>query len=152
MFTKKSRRYYERQPSALPVQVRYFLDTPDSIIEESQLINVSRGGARFILSREVQMGQPVELTLAISRLLRAYDKNEKTYRVWGIIRSVACLMNESMAPSGYEIGVAFIGATPPDGYLEDTTKRYDLKPTPDAQGLWPYRELSLREREMMANW
>ncbi|HEX4948770.1 MAG TPA: PilZ domain-containing protein [Blastocatellia bacterium] len=152
MFTKKSRRYFERQPSTLPVQVRYFLGMPEAYSEETHVINVSRGGARLVLSQEVQMGQPVELTLALSRLLRAYDKNEKMYTVWGIIRSVACLMRGATGQVGYEIGVAFIGQFPPDGYLADPTKRYDLKPTPSSDGFWQPRELSKKELEMMANW
>lgn len=152
MFTRKSRRYYERQPSSLPAQVRYFRNVQTELTEETQIKDMSRAGARLTLSAEVEMGQPVEVTLAMPRLLRAYDKMEKHYTVWAIVRSVACLLRSTTGQIGYEIGVAFIGQFPPEGYLDDPAKRYDLKPTPTAQGFWQVRELSARERELMANW
>lgn len=152
MYQKKSRRYFERQPSSLPVQIRLFQSDKTEQIQQAHLKDLGRGGARVTLNHKVEMGQPIEMTMDMPRLLRAYDKREKDYKIWGIIRSVACLMGSATEAIGYEVGVAFIGAEPPDGYLEDSRKRYDLKPTPNSDGLWPFRELSAKEREMMANW
>ncbi len=148
MYDKKLRRYFERQPSSLSVQVRFFQDASTEITELSQAKDLARGGARIMLSQAIEMGQPLELTMEMPRLLRAYDKNQKSYTIWGIVRSTSRLLGLG----GYVIGVAFTGPTPPVGYLEDPGKRYDLKPTPNAEGLWPVRELSAKEREMMANW
>ena len=152
MYQKKSRRYFERQPSSLLVQVRYFQNLQTEITEVSHLKDLARGGARVTLSQAIEMGQPIELTMEMPRLLRAYDKNQKAYTIWGLVRSVACLVQATTGQPGYEIGIAFIGPTPPAGYLDDPRKRYDLKPTPNAEGMWPFRELSAKEREMMANW
>lgn len=139
---KKSRRYQERRPASLKVKVRWLQSLDLSGEEETVIKDVSRSGARLTLEQEVEVGQPIHLTFAMSRLLRAYEKNEPLYHVWAIVRTVNCLQSEDTEKKSYEIGVAFIGPAPPDGYLEVPEKRYELKPAPNAQGLWQVREIT----------
>ena len=130
-----------RQPSSLSVKVNWLIDAHTTFAEETRMIDVSRAGARLSVSRELEIGQPLQLSFAMNRLLRAYDKNEPLYHVWAIVRSVACLMSNETGMIRYEIGVAFTGQTPPDGYLESPEKRYELKPSPSSLGLWQVREI-----------
>ncbi len=139
--TLKTRRYQVRQPASLPANVKFWIDVNTSFEEETRIIDVSRAGARLSVGREVEIGQPIHLSFAMTRLLRAFDKNEKLYNIWAIVRSVACSLSSETGMIRYEIGVAFVGQTPPEGYEEAPGKRYELKPTPDSLGLWQAREI-----------
>jgi hypothetical protein len=128
--------------------VRWYEESEEEAVEhveETALIDLSRAGARLSLSEAVEIGQPLRLSLALPPILRAYDKNEPLYNVWAIVRSLACLMSSETGWIRYEIGVAFMGQHPPPGYLEAPEKRYDLKPTPDADGFWHVREIFHRQ-------
>lgn len=138
---KKSRRYQERRPASLKVKVRWLQGLNLSGEAETLIKDVSRSGARLTLEQEVEIGQPIHLSFAMSRLMRAYDKNAPLYHVWAIVRTVNCLQSEDTEKKSYEIGVAFIGPSPPDGYLEAPEKRYELKPAPNSLGLWQAREI-----------
>jgi hypothetical protein len=138
----KSRRFQVRQPSSLKVSVRFFVAINTESEEQTRLVDVSRAGARLTVGQEVEIGQPLRLSFEMPRLLRAYDSNEPLFEVWAIVRSVHGFLSTETGSIRYDIGVAFIGPHPPDGYLEQPEKRYDLKPTPSVQGLWQARELT----------
>jgi hypothetical protein len=58
------------------------------------------------------------------RQLRVFDHVEDQYRVWAIVRHV----KTEFADTGtrFVIGVAFIGKRPPDSYLKQPWKRYEV--------------------------
>ena len=78
--------------------------------------------------------------------LRSYDHDQRDYVVWALVRNVITLpMIEHDTPQ-FEIGVAFVGKTPPEGYQTNPHARYELRPAPDKNGLWV-----LRQRERARN-
>lgn len=140
----KSRRFQVRQPSSLKVKVRMFVALNTELEEDTRLLDVSRAGARLTLGQEVEIGQPLQLSFVMPRLLRAYDINEPLFEVWAIVRSVRNFLSSESGSIRYDIGMAFIGPNPPDEYLEQPEKRYDLRPAPTSQGLWQERELTTK--------
>lgn len=135
----KSRRFEERQNSSLSVRVRCREDINSEWNEATHLLDVSRMGARLILSRPVETGQLLHFTLDMPRRFRAYDHTTKEYHVWGVIRSVTEVAASDLAFPSFEVGVAFIGKFAPDSYMSNPMNRYDIKPAPNSQGLWEAR-------------
>lgn len=140
----KSRRFIERQPTSLMAIVRWIDGEGVEFERELQLIDMCRGGARIAMPTRQDIGQPVFLRFAMPRIFRVYDKAEKDYEIWGIVRNIWENLDEQTGITRFETGVAFIGKQAPSGFLNDSTKRYDLKPTPSQQGLWFERELIRR--------
>lgn len=142
----KSRRFEERQSSSLSVRVRCRETIKSEWNEATHLVDVSRMGARFILSHPVETGQLLHLSLAMPGRFRAYDHAEKEYHVWAVIRSISEVAESDLTFPLFEVGVAFIGKFAPDSYLSNPLNRYDLKPAPNNQGLW---EVRIRPRKEM---
>lgn len=142
----KSRRFVERQQSSLVLIVKCFESDGRDWQETTNLVDVTRSGARFVLNHQVESGQPLFLTLPLESRLRSYDFLEKDYRVWAIARYVIEIPPaEENATTQFRVGAAFIGKTPPEGFFGDMTKRYELKPRPTGKGLWEARQRPRRE-------
>lgn len=138
-FEQKSQRLRERLRLALPVRV-YARERDHEWNEVSRLIDVTPFGARFRLSRPVDVGRLLLLTLAMPRALRVFDHVEDQYRVWSIVRNVRLLKQQTATDSLVEIGVAFIGKRPPRSYLENPTRRYGIAQTKLESELWTAQE------------
>jgi hypothetical protein len=137
----KSRRLAERKPSNLKVHI-YCCESEDQSWEEtSTLKDLSTSGARLLVKHPLEFGQLLLLTLPLPRHLRAFDKAERDYRVWVVVRSVKMMAISQPGKPLHEVGVAFIGKTPPPSFIRDPGTRYDLKPTPTRSGLWDVREM-----------
>lgn len=130
--TLESRRI-QRVPLTLPLRVEGKDDPEDQWDEISRLIDISPFGAGFNLKRPVKRGRLVQLTLPMPRQMRCYDHMESQYKVWGIVRR--CLPLEGYDEEGYFIGVAFIGKTPPQSYLNNPSQIYEISHRAD-EGLW----------------
>jgi hypothetical protein len=135
----KSRRFQERQASTLTVRVRWPEDGYSGMEEETHLTDFSRMGGRLTLRRRADPGQLLFLTFAMPRRMRAFDHAEPEYRVWAVVRAIK---EFALSQDGkfFEAGVAFVGKSAPEGFMSDTSKRYDLKPVPTREGLWAVRE------------
>jgi hypothetical protein len=144
-FEGKSRRLRERVKLALPVRVHCRETAGHEWVEMSRLADVTPFGARFPLTRPVERGRLVHLTLPMPRQLRCFDHIEDQYRVWALVRSLA------PRPQGgtggevllmrYEVGVAFTGKNPPASYLRDPATRYDIESlSTEGSVLWRTRE------------
>lgn len=145
----KSRRFSERLSTSLTVRVRCRESAQYEWSEMSHLVNMSPSGARLTIGHSIEAGQLLHLTMALPSSLRSYDKMERDYCIWALVRNVTSLPKISADKSQFEIGVAFIGKTPPASYRLDPQTRYELRPVPDKNGLWVVRE---RERVKKEDW
>ena len=130
----KDSRRIQRYELALPTRVEVQIDPKFAWNEITRLEDISAFGAGFNLKRPVKRGRLVVLSVPMPRQLRCYDYLEPQYRVWGLVRRCVSL-GDNPAIDQYAIGVAFIGKNPPQSYLEDPSKLYDLSSREDG-GLW----------------
>jgi PilZ domain-containing protein len=128
-FDKKSRRIRERIRLALPARIYGREGGNREWTEMTRLADVTPFGARFRLTRPIDIGRLLRLTLAMPRQLRVFDHVEDQYRIWAIVRNIRLLDPEKEKGALVEIGVAFIGKRPPKSYDEDPRRRYDIKQT-----------------------
>ena len=131
-----------RLPLTLPIRARCRESLGHEWSERSRLIDVSYFGAGFTLTRPVELGRLLLLTIPLPHQLRCYDHTEPQYSVWSLIRNVARVQN---APGGepaiIRVGVAFVGRQPPRSYEVDPTIRYELLDTSVAQRtMWKVTE------------
>jgi hypothetical protein len=139
-FDGKSRRLRERVKLALPVRVHCRETADHEWTEMSRLVDLTPFGARFPLTRPVERGRLLHLTLPMPRQLRCFDHIEDQYRVWALVRS----LKSRAQPGGeasYEVGVAFTGKHPPASYLRDPATRYEIESlSTEGSSLWKVRE------------
>jgi len=141
-FESKSRRLRERVKLALPVRVHCRETADHEWTEMSRLVDVTPFGAGFPITRPVERGRLLHLTLPMPRQLRCFDHVEDQYRVWALVRS---LRSRPQGGAGgemrYEVGVAFTGKHPPASYLRDPATRYDIESlSTEGTVLWKVRE------------
>ena len=123
----KERRKNLRLGLAIPVRVQGFLPDGTTWEEFSTTEDVSNGGASFPLSRDVELGQILHLSLALPKRLRQFDLNDAAYRVYTLIRGMRRRAGQA------QIGVMFFGKYPPRGFKERPAARY-LLPSDSAMG------------------
>lgn len=118
------KRIRERLALHLPVRVQG-RETPDFEWNEiTRLTNVTPFGAGFPLKHPTEKGRLLFMTIPMPRQLRVFDHVEDQYRIWAIVR----YMKASVAQKGsvFDVGVAFIGKTPPASFEKEPWKRYDI--------------------------
>ena len=130
---KESRRI-QRYEIALPARVEVNIDEKFAWNELTRLEDISAFGAGFILKRPVKRGRLLVMSVPMPRQLRCYDYLEPQYRIWGLVRRCVAVADD---PEGnrFGVGVAFVGKNPPQSYVEDPSKLYDLSERADG-GLW----------------
>ena len=132
-----------RIPLKLPIRV--FCKETDEYqwTEQSRLVCVSPFGAGFTLTRPVEVGRLIQLTIPLPLKLRCFDHVEPTYSVWSLVRYTSAMPNAQHPEAAlFSIGVAFVGKRPPLSYQEDPTLKYE--PLPIEGGLnsmWSLRQL-----------
>jgi hypothetical protein len=141
----KDSRRIQRYELALPTRVEVQIDAKFSWNEVTRLEDISAFGAAFQLKRPVKRGRLVVMSVPMPRQLRCYDYLEPQYRIWGLVRRCVAL-GDNPATDQYAIGVAFIGKNPPQIYIEDPSKLYDLAEREDG-GLWHLVEMDLTADE-----
>jgi stress-induced morphogen len=144
-FDQKSRRLRERVRLGLPARVYAREGSNREWTEMTRLVDVTPFGARFGLSRPIDLGRLLQLTLAMPRALRVFDHVEDQYRVWAIVRNIRLLEQETAKDSLVEVGVAFIGKRPPRSYEQNPTRRYEIAQTKLESQLWSAREDSVEQ-------
>ena len=142
-FDQKSRRLRERIQLALPARIYARESGKREWTEMTRLVDVTPFGARFRLSRPVDIGRLLQLTLAMPRQLRVFDHVEDQYRVWSIVRNVRFLDQKSSKGALVEVGVAFIGKRPPRSYQTDPTRRYEIAQDKLEAELWTAQDNSV---------
>ena len=139
---RESVRRSNRLPLKLPIRV--FCKESDEYqwTEQTRLVDVSPFGAGFTLTRPVEIGRLVQLSIPLPLKLRCYDHTEPMYSVWSLVRHVSALpIAQHQQASLFRIGVGFVGKQPPSSYEEDPTLTYD--PLPGTAG--PGSMLRLKE-------
>jgi hypothetical protein len=142
-FDQKSRRLRERLRLALPARIYAREAGGREWSEMTRLVDVTPFGARFRLSRPIDIGRLLQLTLAMPRQLRVFDHTEDQYRVWAIVRNVMLLDRETSRGALMEVGVAFIGKRPPKSYETDPARRYEVSQSDLESELWAATENSV---------
>jgi hypothetical protein len=136
----KNRRVRERLKLSLPVRVQFREDDAKEWTEMTRLNDLTPFGASFSLTRPVDVGRLLHLTMPMPRQLRCFDHVEDQYRVYALVRFIRAQFPEGASAPNFMLGVAFVGKRPPDSYQRDPKKRYEvLEPTADG-GLWQLRE------------
>lgn len=101
------------------------MDRSVSWNEITRLSDISAFGAGFALKRPIKRGRLALLTIPMPRQLRCFDFSEAQYRIWGIVRR--CIENrQGTGDANFSVGVAFVGKTPPEGYVEHPSRLYDI--------------------------
>ena len=129
----------QRYSLALPTRVEVKIDRKHSWNEMRRLEDISAVGAALDLKRPVKRGRLLLISLPMPRQLRCYDYLEPQYRVWAVVRR--CIgIAASDDSRGYAVGIAFVGKNPPQGYVDNPAKLYDLATREDG-GLWQLCEM-----------
>lgn len=107
-------------PMTLPVQVRG-REASGAIWEEvTSCVDVSPGGIGMLLSRAVDTGQVLHLSVPLPSRYRQYDIIEDSYRVYGLVR------NTLPSAARSRVGVMFLGRRPPGPNVDLPTERYRM--------------------------
>jgi hypothetical protein len=136
----KSRRAAEREESRLPVRVECHESESGEWDQLTELINVSPFGALLQISRPIEPGRLLHLTLPMPRHLRCYDHDTEDYRIWSLVRHIKTLAAETDQLPHFEIGVAFIGKDCPTRHATDPADRFDIASPTTETGLWGLSE------------
>ena len=151
--TQRLVRVRARLALKLPVRVSCRESADYQWVESGRLVDVNQFGAGFTLSRPVEVGRLIHLSIPLPHQLRCYDQFEsQPYSVWGLVRHISVVSQE---PRWFRVGVAFIGKHAPASYQEDPTRRYQPIPIKSGQdSLWkltrrPLERPQRREARLM---
>lgn len=123
---KKTTRRRNRIPLTLPIRVCCRESPGYQWIEQSRLVDVSHFGAGFTLTRPVEPGRLILLTIPLPHQLRCFDHAEPQYSVWSLVRHSSAIPKALHQQEAlFRVGVAFVGKRPPRAYEEDPTIRYE---------------------------
>ena len=123
--TRRFVRVRARLPLKLPIRVVCQESSEYEWTEKSRLIDVNQFGAGFTLTRPIEVGRLIQLSIPLPHQLRSFDQFEPLYSVWGLVRHVSAITHE---PPAFRVGVAFVGKHAPPSYREDPTRRYEPMP------------------------
>ncbi len=112
------------------MRVQGFLSDGGTWEEICNTDDISAGGASFTLSRSVELGQVLHLSLNLPKRLRQYDLNDVSYRVYSLVRGISRKGEQT------RVGVMFFGKFPPRGFHERPSARF-LLPSDSQPGLSP---------------
>jgi hypothetical protein len=135
----KNRRVRERLKLALPARVQFREDAETEWTEMTRLHDLTPFGASFSLTRPIDIGRLVRLTLPMPRQLRCFDHVEDQYRVYALVRFARGEFSAGAGTASFMLGVAFVGKRPPESYQLDPKKRYEVFEA-GAGGLWMLKE------------
>lgn len=117
-----------RIPLTLPIRVTCRESREHEWTEQSRLVDVTHFGAGFTLTRPVDVGRLIHLTIPLPQQLRCFDHNEPMYSVWGLVRHISAISSSEPGRPLFRIGVAFVGKDVPDSFAQDPTLRYEPVP------------------------
>src|SRR5215831_14720279 len=119
-------RRVKRLSLTLPIRVLCRESSDYEWTEQSRLIDVSQFGAGFTLTRPVDVGRLIQLTIPLPHKLRCFDHMEPMYSVWSLVRHAAAISKVNGNGSAlFRVGVGFVGKDAPFSYQENPSIRYD---------------------------
>jgi hypothetical protein len=124
------RRRSTRLGLVLPVRVQGFLPDGGTWDEMANTDDISAGGASFTLTRSIELGQVLHLSMNLPKRLRQYDLNDASYRVYALVRGLSRKGEQT------RVGVMFFGKFPPRGFHEKPSARF-LLPSDSQPGMSP---------------
>ncbi|MCS6884149.1 MAG: PilZ domain-containing protein [Acidobacteriota bacterium] len=124
------RRVRPRLKVTMPVQVIGKSSQKEKFRELCQTQDASAYGLRFQLVSPVDRGSVLYLSMRMPRKLRLYDLAADIYHIYAQVQHVKLLANGLR-----EVGVAFLGKTPPPGYEALQSSEYLTLPLKKAPGL-----------------
>jgi hypothetical protein len=136
----KNRRVRERLKLSLPARVQFRADAETEWTEMTRLNDLTPFGASFSLTRPVDVGRLLHLTLPMPRQLRCFDHIEDQYRVYALVRYMRGQFPAGASAPSFMLGVAFIGKRPPESFQLDPAKRYEVFEPDSEGGLWKLLE------------
>ena len=119
-----NRRQDTRLTLSLPVRVQGWKSDGSAWEEMSTLENVSASGAAFHVRHLVTKGNVFALATPLPKRFRRYDLSEASYRTYALVR------HAESEPTGYNVGVMFLGKTPPRGFEKHPGGLYFLPHDP----------------------
>jgi hypothetical protein len=134
------RRLRERLKLSLPARVAVREEAGIEWTEMTRLADLTPFGAGFSLTRPVDIGRLVHLTMPMPRQLRCFDHVEDQYRVYALVRSMRANFPVGASAPSFKLGVAFVGKRPPDSYQLDPKRRYEVFEPEEEGGLWKLLE------------
>lgn len=146
--SEKDSRRLQRFSLALPVRVEARVSEGVAWNEITRLTDVSAFGAGFNLKRSVKRGRLLQMTIPLPRQMRCYDYAEPQYRVWGLVRSCVTV-EDSSSEESHSVGVAFIGKRPPQSYIDDPAKLFEISHQEEGK-LWTVVEAPVQPDESAA--
>jgi hypothetical protein len=136
----KDRRMRDRLRLSMPARVQVREDAQTEWTEMTRLADLTPFGAGFSLTRPVDVGRLVYMTLPMPRQLRCFDHIEDQYRVYALVRFTRAEFPVGASAPSFKVGVAFVGKHPPQSYHLDPKKRYEVF-EPEGEGaLWKLLE------------
>lgn len=123
---EKSKRIRERLDLQLPVRVKGQETRDSEWVEMTRLTNVTPFGAGFTLSRPVDKGRLLHMTIPMPRQLRVFDHVEDQYRIWALVRFLRPFRKTNDVTTRFEVGAAFVGKRPPRSYEANPATRYEI--------------------------
>jgi hypothetical protein len=139
-YSGKDRRLRERLRLSLPARVQVREDAATEWTEMTRLADLTPFGAGFSLTRPVDVGRLVHVTLPMPRQLRCFDHVEDQYRVYALVRFMRAEFPTGARAPSFKLGVAFAGKRPPESYQLDPKKRYEVFKPESEGGLWKLLE------------
>lgn len=135
-----------RLPLKLPATVTCRESAEHRWTERGRLVDVNQFGAGLTLTRPIEVGRLIRLSIPLPHQLRCYDQFEtQPYSVWGLVRHIYVVSQE---PRWFRIGVAFIGKHAPASYEEDPTCRYEpLSMKTGKDSLWKLTRCPFTQKE-----
>ena len=127
--TKKLIRRRARIPLTLPIRVLCRESAEYEWTEQSRLVDVTHLGAGFTLTRPVEVGRLIQLTIPLPHQLRCFDHAAPMYSVWSLVRHASAIPRALRQEAAlFRVGVGFVGKRPPLSYEADPTLRYEPVP------------------------
>jgi hypothetical protein len=129
LFTKSAtdskdgnKRRYQRLKLAIPTYVTGYDQSHGKWTEVAHTLDVSIGGVALQVAKEMPEGAVVHLTIPMPTKLRRHGYTDPTYQVYAIVRRVEPVDRDQRV-----IGLEFLGASPPLGYLKKPWAKFQTK-------------------------
>ena len=117
----------------------------------ADVFSYTSSGLGFYMPRECNIGNLISLMVPLPEYLRCYDHEEESYLVWGLVQY--CHVSTHNGAPAFQVGVAFIGKTPPASYAANPQQNYRVCGMNDL-GLWAVTESDSRyvQRKELRYW